>query len=255
MSKPAKVDPLNIPSHIAIIMDGNGRWAQRHKLLRTMGHKVGVDSVLNIIKTCRLLGVKVLTLYAFSSENWQRPAQEVSTLMSLLKTFLIRELVNLTQNNIKLLAIGQKERLPADVREVLETSISQSADNTGMVLNLALSYGSRDEIVRAVRLIAEKCLHHEIAPANIDIQTINDHLYTSGLPDPDLIIRTGGESRLSNFLLWQASYSEIYITDTHWPDFREPQLLAAIADFQTRQRRFGKTGEQLISIQNTEDIA
>jgi len=245
MSKTPKVDPTNIPGHIAIIMDGNGRWAQHHKLLRTMGHKVGVDSVLNIIKSCRLLGVKVLTLYAFSSENWQRPEQEVSTLMSLLKTFLARELTNLTQNNIKLRAIGQEERLPADVREVLDNSIRQSAGNTGMVLNLALSYGSRDEIVRAVRLIAEKCQHNELAIENINIQTINDHLYTSGLPDPDLIIRTGGESRLSNFLLWQASYSEIYITDTHWPDFREPQLLVAIADYQKRQRRFGKTGEQV----------
>ena len=245
MSKTPTIDPANIPSHIAIIMDGNGRWAQHHKLLRTMGHKVGVDSVLNIIKSCRLLGIKVLTLYAFSSENWQRPAQEVSTLMSLLKTFLVRELTNLTQNNIKLRAIGQEERLPTDVREVLNNSIRQSADNTGMVLNLALSYGSRDEIVRAVRLIAEKCLSHEIVPENIDIETLNDHLYTSGLPDPDLIIRTGGESRLSNFLLWQASYSEIYITDTHWPDFREPQLLTAIADYQKRQRRFGKTGEQV----------
>ena len=254
MSKTPKVDPANIPSHIAIIMDGNGRWAQSHKLLRTMGHKVGVDSVLNIIKSCRLLGVKVLTLYAFSSENWQRPAQEVSTLMSLLKTFLVRELTNLTQNNIKLRAIGQEERLPADVREVLDNSIRQSAGNTGMVLNLALSYGSRDEIVRAVRLIAEKCRQNELSAESIDIQTINDHLYTSGLPDPDLIIRTGGESRLSNFLLWQASYSEIYITDTHWPDFREPQLLIAIADYQKRQRRFGKTGEQ-VTTQTPEEHA
>jgi len=247
MSKSAKDDIAHIPAHIAIIMDGNGRWAQSHKLLRTMGHKVGVDSVLNIITACRLLGVKVLTLYAFSSENWQRPAQEVSTLMSLLKTFLARELTNLSKNNIQLRAIGQKERLPDDVRAVLEHSIAHSASNTGMVFNLALSYGSRDEIARAARLIAEKCLSQEISPADITPQTITDHLYTSGLPDPDLIIRTGGESRLSNFLLWQASYSEIYITDTPWPDFREPQLLLALADYQKRQRRFGKTGEQVTS--------
>jgi len=245
MSKSAKDDISQIPAHIAIIMDGNGRWAQRHKLLRTMGHKVGVDSVLNIITACRLLGVKVLTLYAFSSENWQRPAQEVTTLMSLLKTFLARELTNLSKNNIQLRAIGQEERLPADVRLVLDHSIQQSAANTGMVLNLALSYGSRDEIARAARLIAEKCLRQEMSPTDITPQTINDHLYTSGLPDPDLIIRTGGESRLSNFLLWQASYAEIYITDTPWPDFREPQLLQALADYQKRQRRFGKTGEQV----------
>jgi len=248
---PLTLDPDNIPTHIAIIMDGNGRWAQSHKLLRTMGHKVGVDSVLNIIKASRLLGVKVLTLYAFSSENWQRPAQEVSTLMSLLKTFLARELTNLLENNIQLRAIGQTERLPAEVREVLENSIRQSAANTGMVLNLALSYGSRDEIVRAVRLIARQCQEENLDPESITAQNINDHLYTSDLPDPDLIIRTGGESRLSNFLLWQASYSEIYITDTHWPDFREPQLKLAIADYQRRQRRFGKTGEQVsVSLQD-----
>ncbi|MBU4153028.1 MAG: isoprenyl transferase [Proteobacteria bacterium] len=240
-----QLDLDNIPPHIAIIMDGNGRWAQSHKLLRTMGHKAGVDSVLNIIKASRLLGVKVLTLYAFSSENWQRPAQEVSTLMSLLKTFLVRELNNLIENNIKLKAIGQIEKLPVDVREVLNNSINQSANNTGMVLNLALSYGSRDEIIRAVRLIAQQCLEKTLHPDAIDTEIISANLYTSGLPDPDLIIRTGGESRLSNFLLWQASYSEIYITNTHWPDFREPQLKIAIADYQRRQRRFGKTGEQI----------
>jgi undecaprenyl diphosphate synthase len=245
MSKTTPLDPANIPAHIAIIMDGNGRWAERHKLLRTMGHKAGVDSVLTIIKACRLLGVKVLTLYAFSSENWQRPEQEVSTLMSLLKTFLARELANLTRNNIKLRAIGQVERLPADVREVLDTSVAQSAGNTGMILNLALSYGSRDEIVRAVRLIAGKCLRGELSIEEIDSHTITGHLYTHDLPDPDLIIRTGGESRLSNFLLWQASYSEIYITDTHWPDFREPHLKLAISNYQQRQRRFGKTGAQI----------
>ena len=247
MTKLSHIDHANIPRHIAIIMDGNGRWAQRNKLLRTMGHKVGVDSVLNITEACHLLGVKVLTLYAFSSENWQRPTQEVSTLMTLLKTFLERELTNLTRNNISLRAIGQTERLPPEVREVLSNAIMQSAGNTGMVLNLALSYGSRDEIVRAVRLLADRCLRGELTPEAIDTKAINDHLYTSGLPDPDLIIRTGGESRLSNFLLWQASYSEIYITDTHWPDFRKPQLIEAIADYQKRQRRFGKTGEQVIN--------
>lgn len=247
MTKLPQIDHANIPRHIAIIMDGNGRWAQRHKLLRTMGHKVGVDSVLNITKACRQLGVQVLTLYAFSSENWQRPAQEVTTLMGLLKTFLARELTNLTQNNISLRAIGQTEKLPADVQEVLNNAIAQSANNSGMILNLALSYGSRDEIARAVRRIASLCLRGELTPEAIDNQVINDHLYTSGLPDPDLIIRTGGESRLSNFLLWQASYSEIYITDTHWPDFREQHLMQAIADYQKRQRRFGKTGEQVIN--------
>ncbi len=246
MTKLPDIDPANIPGHIAIIMDGNGRWAQRNKMLRTMGHKVGVDSVLNITEACRLLGVKVLTLYAFSSENWQRPPQEVSTLMSLLKTFLERELTNLTKNNISLRAIGETSRLPPEVQEVLNKAISRSAGNTGMVLNLALSYGSRDEIVRAARELARRCLRGELTPEAIDSRAINDQLYTSGLPDPDLVIRTGGESRLSNFLLWQASYSEIYITDTHWPDFRKPQLMQAIADYQKRQRRFGKTGEQIV---------
>lgn len=235
----------NLPRHIAIIMDGNGRWAQKRKLLRTMGHKVGVESVQNIVEVCRKLEIKVLTLYAFSTENWQRPALEVKTLMALLKTYLKKELVNLRDHNIRLLCIGQKEKLPEDVRVILESSIEETAQNSGMVLNLALSYGSRDEITRAVQQIGELCAAGKLEPQSITGKTIEDYLYTCGLPDPDLIIRTGGESRLSNFLLWQASYAEIYITDTHWPDFREQNLLSALEDYQNRQRRFGKTGDQV----------
>lgn len=245
MSTSDQLNKDNLPKHIAIIMDGNGRWAQKRKLLRTMGHKVGVESVQNIVEVCRKLGIEVLTLYAFSTENWQRPAMEVKTLMALLKTYLKKELSNLCRNNIKLLCIGQKEKLPDDVRSILETSIEETAQNSGMVLNLALSYGSRIEITRAVQMIARLCVDGKIDPENITAATIENFLYTNGLPDPDIIIRTGGESRLSNFLLWQASYSEIYITETHWPDFREQNLMTALEDYQKRQRRFGKTGEQI----------
>jgi len=245
MTLPKQLDPGNIPNHIAIIMDGNGRWAKSRGLIRTMGHKVGVESVQNIVKACRQLGVKVLTLYAFSSENWQRPAPEVKTLMMLLKTYLQKEFTTLDKNNIRLVCIGQREKLPAEVLEILESTIAKTAANTAMVLNLALSYGSRHEIVRAVQSITSECMAGRLQSEQISEQTINDHLYTAGLPDPDLIIRTGGESRLSNFLLWQASYAEIYITETPWPNFRRDNLIAAIVNYQKRQRRFGKTGDQI----------
>ncbi len=240
-----RLDPDHIPRHIAIIMDGNGRWAQRKGLARAIGHKAGVESVQKIVKAGRELGIKVLTLYAFSAENWQRPALEVKTLMSLLKSYLKQELSNLTRNNIQLRAIGEVEKLPAEVRNVLTETIKRTAANNGMILNLALSYGSRQEIIRAVKSIAEKCLNGELQSTAINEDVINGFLYTSGLPDPDMIIRTGGESRLSNFLLWQASYAEIYITETAWPNFRRNHLISAIADYQKRQRRFGKTGEQI----------
>ncbi|HFQ80475.1 MAG TPA: isoprenyl transferase [Desulfobacterales bacterium] len=239
------LDPDHIPRHIAIIMDGNGRWAQRKGLARAIGHKAGVKSVQKIVKAGRELGVQVLTLYAFSSENWQRPALEVKTLMGLLKSYLKLELDNLTKNNIQLRAIGEVERLPAEVRDVLTDTINCTAANNGMILNLALSYGSRQEITRAVKAIVGKCLAGELSDAEINEDTVNDFLYTSDLPDPDMVIRTGGESRLSNFLLWQASYAEIYITETAWPNFRRDHLISAIADYQQRQRRFGKTGEQV----------
>ncbi len=245
MTIPKQLQQGNIPDHIAIIMDGNGRWAKKNGLIRAMGHKVGVESVQNIVKASSQLGIKVLTLYAFSSENWQRPAPEIKILMTLLQTYLRKELANLIQNNIRLICIGQREKLPPEILKVLEDTIAQTANNTGMTLSLALSYGSRDEIVRSVRAIVDECLNGHIKPEEITEQTINDHLYTAGIPDPDLIIRTSGESRLSNFLLWQASYAEIYITETPWPKFRRDNLIKAIANYQKRQRRFGKTSEQL----------
>ncbi|NOX25540.1 MAG: isoprenyl transferase [Deltaproteobacteria bacterium] len=246
MTIPKQLRGGSVPNHIAIIMDGNGRWAQKRGLMRAMGHKIGVESVQSIVKACRQFGIKVLTIYAFSSENWQRPASEIKTLMTLLKTYLQRELNNLNKNNIRLLSIGQRQKLPADILQILEDTIAETADNSAMILNIALSYGSRNEIIRAVQKITAKCLAGSLQPGQISEQVINDHLDTAGLPDPDLIIRTGGESRLSNFLLWQASYAEIYITETPWPDFRRDNLIAAIANYQKRQRRFGKTGEQAI---------
>jgi len=240
------LDTNNIPRHIAIIMDGNGRWAQSRGLMRLMGHKQGVKTVQKIVRTAReLKNVKVLTLYAFSSENWKRPKKEVSGLMSLLKSYLKSELASMLKNNISLRCMGRTENLPDEVRSTLSNSISQTSGNTGMTLNLALSYGGRDEIIRAARKLATLCQKEDLSPEDITEETFPNYLYSAGLPDPDLIIRTGGESRLSNFLLWQSSYAEILITETHWPDFSKEDLYAAIAKYQQKQRRFGKTGEQV----------
>lgn len=239
------IDPDAIPTHIAIIMDGNGRWAKRRGLIRLMGHKAGVDSVRKVVEACDKLGVKVLTLYAFSTENWKRPQDEVNGLMELLRTFLHKELANMLKNNIRLQCIGQIEKIPSAAREVLSDAIERTAGNDGLVLNLALSYGSRSEITEAVRCIATKCIEKKIEPSEITEDLITAHLFTAGLPDPDLLIRTGGEYRLSNFLLWQLSYAELYVTDTAWPEFREKQLREAILSFQRRQRRFGRTGDQM----------
>lgn len=245
MTDSIELDPGNIPTHVAVIMDGNGRWAQGRGLPRPVGHKHGVESVQDIVLTADRIGIKYLTLYAFSTENWNRPPPEVQALMSLLKSFLQKELRTITNNNVSLRCIGQKERLPKGVRLVLDEAITETADNDGLVLNLALSYGGRDEMVRAVRKIATACREGRINPEEIDENTLADHLDTAGQPDPDLLIRTGGESRLSNFLLWQLSYSEIFITETLWPDFREKEFIAALTDFQKRQRRFGKTSKQV----------
>jgi undecaprenyl diphosphate synthase len=239
------IDPL--PVHVAIIMDGNGRWAEKRRRPRLFGHKAGVDSVRDVVETARETGIRHLTLYAFSTENWRRPGNEVSGLMSLLKTYLQAELDNMKENRIRLDCFGQKERLPGDVREMLEKTIIETRDCDGMRLNLALSYGSRAEMVRGIRTIARKCIDGSLDPEAIDDACISDHLYSAGQPDPDLLIRTGGEQRLSNFLLWQASYAEIYFTETMWPDFRKAQFLEAVADFAGRQRRFGRTGAQLKS--------
>lgn len=242
----------SLPRHVAIIMDGNGRWAKQRGMPRVMGHKAGVESVREAVKLSRELGITALTLYAFSTENWQRPAMEVQTLMGLLKSFLSSELASLVENNVSLRCIGQRERMAPEVREVLNQVIQATSKNTGLVLTLALSYGSREEIARACQTIAQKCRDGLLSPEQIDSQTIADHLDTAGLPEPDLLIRTGGELRLSNFLLWQASYTELHFTDTLWPDFRKPHFLAAIADFQKRQRRFGKTPEQAMAASATE---
>jgi len=238
-----EIDP--VPVHVAIIMDGNGRWAQQRKRPRLYGHKAGVDSVRSVVEAAREVGVKHLTLYAFSTENWRRPGIEVKGLMSLLKTYLQAELDNMKSNQIRLGCFGQRERLPEDVRNMLEQVIAETAECAGMHLNLALSYGSRSEMVAGVREIAHKCKQGECDESDIDEQLISDHLYSTGQPDPDLLIRTGGEQRLSNFLLWQLSYAEIYFTETMWPDFRKPQFLEALTAFGNRQRRFGCTGDQL----------
>jgi undecaprenyl diphosphate synthase len=239
------IDPARIPRHIAIIMDGNGRWAQKQGLPRVKGHQAGVKSVREIVRVAGNLGVEVLTLYAFSTENWNRPALEVRALMTLLKTYLKDELENLQQNNVSLRCIGQTDKLPREVRTLAAEATAKTAANSGLILNLALNYGGRAEIVEAAKRVARKCVAGELDIDSITEDTFAAHLFTGGLPDPDLLIRTGGESRLSNFLLWQSSYAEIYVTDIYWPEFREESLLQAISNFQDRQRRFGKTGCQV----------
>ncbi|MDH3348429.1 MAG: isoprenyl transferase [Desulfobulbaceae bacterium] len=234
-----------LPTHVAIIMDGNGRWAEERKKPRLFGHKAGVDSVKNTVETAREIGIRHLTLYAFSTENWRRPTLEVKGLMSLLKTYLKKELANLQKNDIRLCCLGQREKLPDDVRKVLEKVIDETAGNTTMTLNLALSYGSRDEMLLSIKEIASRCVAGDIDPNSIDEKIFEDYLYTSGQPDPDLMIRTSGEQRLSNFMLWQLSYAELYFTDTKWPDFRRDQFFHALRTYSNRQRRFGKTGAQL----------
>ncbi len=241
------IESNRVPNHVAIAMDGNGRWAEKRNKPRLYGHKIGAKSVREIVEAAGELGVKILTLYAFSSENWNRPEGEVSGLMTILKNYLESELSRMLRNNIRLTCIGDLERIPAGVRSVLLDSIEKTSKNNDLILNLALSYGSRDELVYATKRIAEKCVRQEMDAAAIDQQVIADHLYTAGMLDPDLLIRTGGEKRLSNFLLWQASYAEIVFTETMWPDFRKEAFYHAIGEYQRRERRFGKTGAQLIT--------
>jgi undecaprenyl diphosphate synthase len=248
MVKLPVIDSARVPRHVAIIMDGNGRWAEQRHQPRLYGHKVGVESVREIVEIAREIGVEILTLYAFSSENWKRPATEVSGLMSLLKSYVQIELSKMLQNNIRFTCIGELERLPVEVREVLEQAKARTAENTELVLNLALSYGSRAELIRVVKKIATACSAGDLQVSEIDEDLINRHLDTGGMIEPDLLIRTGGEARLSNFLLWQASYSEIYFTDVMWPDFRADAFLHAIADFQQRERRFGRISAQLHNV-------
>jgi undecaprenyl diphosphate synthase len=236
--------PRSVPRHVAVIMDGNGRWAADRGLPRTAGHEAGADAVREIVRACGELGVQYLTLYSFSTENWGRPEDEVDALMTLLARYLLEERADLMQNRVRLRGIGELQRLPAQVRQLLEEAERLTATNDGLLLTLALSYGSRAEIVDAVRRIAREVAQGALAAADIDERTITSSLYTAGTPDPDLLVRTSGEMRLSNFLLWQVAYSEIYVTDVFWPDFRRPQLEAALAVYATRQRRFGKTGHQ-----------
>lgn len=245
MSKDSVIDPKRLPRHVAIIMDGNGRWAEKRNEPRLFGHKAGADSVRDIVEAARELGIQVLTLYAFSSENWSRPAKEVSGLMSILEKYLISELSRMQKNGIRLSCIGELERLPGGVRRALVDSIRKTSENTAMTLNLALSYGARDELARAARLLAEDCVSGKMRVEDITTEAISARLYTANLPDPDLLIRTGGEARLSNFLLWQLSYAEIFFTSVMWPDFRKEVFLQAILDFQQRERRFGRIGAQL----------
>ena len=229
-----------LPAHVAIIMDGNGRWAKERSLPRVEGHRRGAESVRSVLRTAARLGVKYLTLYAFSVENWKRPQDEVDTLMKYLARYLKSEQREMNDNNVKLQAIGQTSRLPKFVRDQLKATRESLAQNTGTTLTLALSYGGRTELVDAVRGIAEKARDGEIDPAKISEQTISGHLYTSDMPDPDLLIRTSGEMRVSNFLLWQISYAELMVTDRLWPDFGEPEFCAAMEEFAGRNRRFGK---------------
>lgn len=236
-----------LPKHIAIIMDGNGRWAKRRSLPRLMGHRKGMESVRKVVKICRELGIKVLTLYAFSAENWRRPKVEIKALMSLLKRYIRSEINELHKNDIKVNVIGDLEKLPEDVLSLINDAVQKTKDNSGMVLNVALSYSGRDEILHAVSKIAEKITSKKLTLSEIDEKTFSEHLYTAGLPDPDLLIRTSGELRVSNFLLWQIAYTEIYVMDVLWPDFRKQDLYKAIAEYQKRKRRFGRTDEQIKS--------
>ncbi len=235
----------NLPSHLAIIMDGNGRWAKQKGKLRIFGHENGVKTVKKTVECCAKLGVRYLTLYTFSTENWNRPKLEVDTLMRILVSSLKKEVKTLNKNNIKLYAIGNLDSLPTKASEELRNVMAKTSENTGMTLTLALSYGSRDEIKTAIQEISIKVKNNIISPENIDETIINNHLYTQNLPDVDLLIRTSGEHRISNFLLWQIAYAELYFTDVLWPDFKEDHLVDAIKNYQNRERRFGKTSEQL----------
>jgi len=238
----------NLPRHIAIIMDGNGRWAKKRGLPRVAGHREGIKSVREIVEACGELDIQVLTLYTFSTENWRRPKDEVNALMHLLIQTLRREIQDLMKNNVRLKAIGELDSLPNAARREFREGIEITHANTGLVLNLALSYGSREEIVSAVRSIAQDVRQGRLAPADIDIPLIDNRLYTAGLPDPDLMIRTSGEYRISNFLLWQIAYSELFISEVLWPDFRRKELYTAIEDYQRRERRFGKVSEQISKV-------
>ncbi len=240
-----QLDANNIPRHIAIIMDGNGRWAKKKGLFRAAGHEKGTKAVREVVEGSAEIGIKHLTLYAFSTENWNRPKLEVDTLMKLLVSSLKKEIKTLQENNIQLNAIGNLQNLPKKARVELMEVIEKTKSNDHMVLTLALSYGSREELIKTIEEISIKVKNGVISPHLINEAVINEHLYTKNLPDVDLLIRTSGEQRISNFLLWQIAYAELYFTEILWPDFRRTDLFEAILNYQKRERRFGKTSEQL----------
>tara|TARA_B110000459_G_C16616021_1_gene498913 strand:+ start:1619 stop:2371 length:753 start_codon:yes stop_codon:yes gene_type:complete len=245
MSLNSQIKSDNIPNHVAIIMDGNGRWAKKQSKLRIFGHRTGVKTVREIVEGSVELGIRYLTLYAFSSENWNRPKFEINALMELLVQTIHSETKTLVKNNVKLVAIGDIASLPKNCAKNLNEAIETTKDNTAMTLVLALSYGSREEITNATRLIAQEVAENKLKIEDINEQTIAQKLYTHNIPDPELLIRTSGEYRISNFLLWQIAYSELYFTDVLWPDFTMNHLNDAIVDYQNRERRFGKTSEQI----------
>jgi len=245
MSLIEEIDKNGLPQHVAIIMDGNGRWAKARGKDRSFGHQEGVTSVRKVLEAATTIGVRFLTVYTFSNENWQRPEEEVRALMELLVAAIHKETPDLMKNNIRLKAIGNLDRLPETAYKTLLECIEQTSGNTGTTLVLALSYSARWEITEAVKQLATEVQTGKIIPNNITETMVSDHMTTKGLPDPDLLIRTGGEKRISNFLLWQLSYAEFYFTDTFWPDFRENELYEAILYYQRRERRYGRTSEQL----------
>lgn len=242
---PAGIDPDRLPRHIAVIMDGNGRWATARKRPRIFGHRAGVATVDKIVAFCREIGVEYLTLYSFSEENWSRPADEVGALMGILKEYLVKELNRMLKEGIRFNTIGDIDRLPPFARDAVRDAVERTADRNGMTLTLALSYGARQEIVAATRQLAEEVAAGRLDPAAIDETTLSGRLTTHDMPDPDLLIRTSGELRISNFLLWQSAYSELWFTDKFWPDFDEEDMADAIRDYQKRERRFGKTSAQI----------
>jgi len=241
----ADLDPQRLPQHIAVIMDGNGRWAKKRRLPRIKGHAKGIEAVRAMVRACRKLGIPYLTLYAFSTENWNRPPEEVEALFGLLIVFLRKELPALIKNDIRLRVIGRLDRLPPATRVEIAMAVERTSRNRKLTLTVALSYSGRDEIAQAARQIAAEAAAEQLDPEQIDERTVAEHLFTTGMPDPDLLIRTSGEMRVSNFLLWQIAYTEIYVTDVLWPDFDAKELHRALADYAKRERRFGHTSEQI----------
>jgi undecaprenyl diphosphate synthase len=239
----SRIDLSSLPRHIAVIMDGNGRWARRRRLPRIAGHRAGMTAVRETVDICAQLGLSALSLYAFSAENWKRPQMEIDTLMGLLREYIQKELAEIHRNNIRVKILGHYERLPREVRADLDQALELTSQNTGMVLSVALNYSARTELVDAFNSILKEFKSGRHAQTKITEDAISEHLYTRGLPDPDLLIRTSGEMRISNFLLWQIAYAEIWVTDTCWPDFTRKHLLQAVIDFQKRERRYGGLGD------------